>query len=124
MTIRILKPIYERQDKRGLFQEVIRGYDWKTVITGHMIKGSEIGHHYHKNTVLFFFITSGSVDIIVENVKTHERDQLELKKCEGVLLHPGQAHVITFQQESNFLLLKSLSYDPDNTDTHPYHVSR
>jgi hypothetical protein len=124
MAIQISKPIYEREDERGLFQEIIRGYDWQTVITGHMIKGSEIGHHYHKNTLLFFFLTSGAADIIIENVKTHERELLELKMNEGVLLYPDQAHVIQFQQESNFLILKFPSYDPENPDTHPYCVSR
>jgi hypothetical protein len=42
---------------------------------------------------------------------------------QGVLLEPNQAHVIRFQLESDFLMLKSLSYDPKNPDTISHLIS-
>jgi len=123
MGISILEPIYTRQDDRGLFQEVIRGYTWQSVIVGHMHKGSEMGHHYHLETILFFYITNGTVAITTEHVKTGERKHLDLIESQGVLLETNQAHIIRFLRETNFLLLKSSSYNPENPDTYEYLVS-
>jgi mannose-6-phosphate isomerase-like protein (cupin superfamily) len=124
MDIFIVEPVFERQDARGTFQEIIRGQEWRTVIVGHMHAGSEMGHHYHLETLIFFYLTNGTAQVTIENVETRERQQLELHVGQGVLIPPGHSHVIHYLQESDFLLLKSLSYDPENPDTTPYHVSR
>jgi dTDP-4-dehydrorhamnose 3,5-epimerase-like enzyme len=123
MGLSIVEPIYTRQDERGLFQEVIRGKAWRTVIVGHMRSGSEMGHHYHRKTQVYFHITSGAAKVSTEDVETGDRDQLELSSGQGVLLEPKQSHVIRFTCESDFLMLKSLGYDPENPDTIQYLVS-
>ncbi len=123
MEISILKPIYTRQDDRGLFQELIRGKTWRTVIVGHMHKDSEMGHHYHLKTLVFFHITNGAATVSTEDIETGERNHLDLAAGQGVLLEPNQAHVIRFQQESDFLMLKSLSYDPKDPDTIKYLIT-
>ena len=123
MGISILEPIYTRQNDRGLFQELIRGKTWRTVIVGRMHKDSEMGHHYHLKTLVLFHITSGAATVSTENIETGERNHLELTAGQGVLLEPNQAHVIRFQLESDFLMLKSLSYDPKNPDTISYLIS-
>lgn len=118
----ILRPIYTREDARGIFQEIIRGSPWLTIIVGQMNTGSQIGQHYHLETLLFFYVMSGAVIVTIENVETSERFHVNLKKKEGILLKPMHAHVIRFIEKTDYLLLKSNSYDPENPDTFPYEM--
>jgi quercetin dioxygenase-like cupin family protein len=118
----ILEPLFTRNDQRGLFQEVIRDYTWNTIVVGQFHQNAELGHHYHRRTLLFFYLINGTAIAIIENVETKERNRLELHTGQGILFYPGESHVIRFKEESNFLVLKSLRYDPDHPDTYAYAV--
>ncbi len=122
MSHQIIEPIYTRQDVRGEFQEIIRDYPWYTVIAGQMHPGSEMGHHYHIETLVFFYLLSGSASIRMIDVGTKEKSSLDIRAGQGVLLVPNQAHAIRFLQESNFLMLKSIGYNPENPDTYSFPV--
>jgi dTDP-4-dehydrorhamnose 3,5-epimerase-like enzyme len=122
MSHTILEPTFQRRDGRGLFQEVLNDGTWESIVSGRMNAGAIMGNHYHKKTLVFFFLYSGSADIRTVHIDTNERDAFTLNANQGVMLHTNESHAITFTAESDFLLLKSLRYDPDDPDTYEHPV--
>ncbi len=122
MEHEILNPSFERIDDRGTFREVLNGGHWEALICGRMKPDAVMGNHYHKRTVIFFCVTSGSAKIATIHVETGERDAFLLKSGEGVILNTNESHAIRFIDESDFVMLKSLRYDPADPDTYKYPV--
>lgn len=123
MAHRIVKPGFERRDDRGLFQEIVNGESFAAVSRGHMRAGAVMGNHFHKRTRVFFFLVSGLARIRTVNVETGVTDGFELSSNQGVYLEPGESHAIRYLEDSDFLMLKNLPYDPSDPDTYPYPVS-
>jgi len=114
-------PRFERRDSRGIFREILSGFPAGTVACGNMGAGAVMGNHYHRRTRVFFYLLSGRAGVRTVDIETGAPDRFLLAENQGVLLEPGQAHAIRFLVDSEFLLLKSLPYDPHDPDTfaHP-----
>ena len=112
---RVLKPTFERNDARGLFQEWVNSGEWKELNYGSMKEGGLMGNHYHKVTEMMFFLISGSADVVIENIKTRKKENLKLGPREGVAFHPFESHALKFTADTEFVMLKS-GYDPKNPD--------
>ena len=95
---------------------------WEVLLTGAMNSGAVLGDHYHKETLVFFFLTRGAAHIKTIDVETKDRDAFDLRSGEGVLLHTGESHAIRFTEPSDFIMLKSRRYDPANPDTFEFVV--
>lgn len=118
----IVTPGFERRDERGLFQEIVSGESFAAVSRGRMRAGAVMGNHFHKRTRIFFFLTSGRARIQTVDVETGAPDAFELSEGQGVYLEPGESHAIRFAEESEFVMLKSIPFDPADPDTYPYPV--
>jgi len=118
----ILKPSFRRTDERGTFLEVLNNGHWESLIYGQMHRGAVIGNHYHRKTEIFFFLTKGSARIDIIHVEQGKRRRLSLQANHGVLLKTFESHAVRFLEESEFIMLKSLRYDPDEPDTFQYPV--
>jgi len=118
---RILRPSFTRNDDRGAMHELLNGGEWHSVIYGQCVAGSHMGNHYHKETLVLFFLITGRADVILEDIVTGQRSTLELSALEGIIFQTNESHVLTFTEDTNYVMLKSLAYDPDNPDTfeHP-----
>lgn len=113
----IFKPTFVRHDKRGQFIEVINGLRFENLSYGRMKKGAILGNHYHKKTVLFFFIIDGRAEVKKFNIKTKQRSQIRLDNNQGVVIERLYFHTITFLKESFFIMAKSKKNRSDNPDT-------
>lgn len=122
MSHELLAPSFNRTDDRGTFQEVLNGGHWEALIRGTMKPGAVMGHHFHKKTVIFFYLTSGSVRIKTIHVESRETDEFGLAGGRGVILRTDESHAIRFLEESEFIMLKSLKYDPEDPDTYAFPV--
>lgn len=122
MAHTIITPSFQRNDARGLFQEVLNDGRWESIISGRMNPGAVLGNHYHKRTLVFFFLLSGAADVRTIHVETGARDAFSLGANQGVTLHTDESHAITFTETGDFLLLKSMKYDPADPDTYHYPV--
>ncbi len=122
MTRRIVTPSFTRVDERGSFVEALNAGRWEVVICGRMKRDAVLGNHYHKKTEVFFFLTDGKAAVKTVGVYTQERDEFTLGAHEGVILPTGESHAIVFLEDSGFIMLKSVRYDPDDPDTFPYPV--
>jgi dTDP-4-dehydrorhamnose 3,5-epimerase-like enzyme len=118
----IITPSFERADERGLFQEVLNDGQWESLIAGRMNAGAALGNHYHKKTVIFFYLTRGSARIKTVHVHTDERDVFSLESGQGVMLRTDESHIIRFLEESEFVMLKSLRYNSADPDTYEFPV--
>jgi len=122
MSHKVIAPAFERNDGRGLFQEVLNEGSWESLVRGRMKPGAVMGNHYHKHTVIFFYIVRGEARITTVNVETGEKDRFVLESGRGVMLMTNESHAINFTEESEFILLKSLRYCPEDPDTYHYPV--
>ena len=117
MTHAVLGPRFERRDDRGIFREILAGFPAGTVVTGRMSSGAVMGNHYHRRTRVFFYVLAGAADVGTVNVETGAKEKFQLAENEGVYFEPGESHAIRFREDSDFLMLKSLPYDPEDPDT-------
>jgi quercetin dioxygenase-like cupin family protein len=122
MSHEILPPSFEREDERGTFQEVLNEGHWEALIRGRMKPDSVLGNHYHRQTLIFFYVTSGSARIKTVQVDTGQTDEFLLRSGEGVMLRTGESHAIRFLEESEFIMLKSKKYDAQDPDTYHFPV--
>jgi dTDP-4-dehydrorhamnose 3,5-epimerase-like enzyme len=122
MTHEILGPNFERQDSRGVFREVLTGFPAGTVVHGQMGAGAVMGNHYHRRTRVYFYLLSGRAGVRTVDIETGSRDKFLLGENQGVYLEPGESHAIRFLVDSEFLMLKSLPYDPQDPDTFAHAV--
>ena len=120
MEDRVLRPSFTREDDRGVLRELLNSGEWRSVVQGEMVPGSTMGNHYHKETLVFFFLLTGRASVILEDVATGQRGTLELKALEGIIFQTDESHVLTFEERTEYLMLKSLPYDPDNPDTYEH----
>lgn len=122
MPHEILPTTFERNDERGLFREILNNGHWEALITGRMNPQAVIGNHFHKRTVIFFHIANGAASIKTINVTTGKKDDFSLHSGQGVILPVNESHAIRFLEESDFIMLKSVKYDPTDPDTFDFPV--
>ena len=122
-THAIWNPVFRREDERGTFCEVLNGTDrWATLTHGRMRAGAVMGNHYHQRTTVFFYLLEGRATVVVKALASGERQQFELGPEQGLLLHPMQSHVIRYEANSTFVLMKDRPYDPSAPDTYHHPV--
>lgn len=109
-------PAFERHDDRGSFVEVVNRGPWAAVIHGTMKAGARMGNHYHTRTHSFFFLTRGSARVAMVDVRTGQRESVELRANQGVSFPAFIAHTIAYLEPSDFLLLKDRAHDPNDSD--------
>lgn len=113
----IIGPTFERVDERGTFTEILNSGRWEGLLAGRMNPDSVLGNHYHKETLIFFYLTRGSARIRTVNVETGERDDFVIESSQGVILETNESHAIRFLEEAEFVMLKSRRFDPAAPDT-------
>ncbi len=115
---RILRPSFVRADARGALVEVMNDGEWRSVLHGSMRAGAVMGQHYHKETLVLFFLETGATRVDVLHAVTGARDAFALRAGEGTVFGLLEAHAITFEADSAWLMLKSRRYDPASPDTY------
>jgi quercetin dioxygenase-like cupin family protein len=114
---------YERLDERGRFVEILAEGKWEAVIHGAMKPGSVMGNHYHLLTRVYFYLIRGQVTIDILRLTDGERRTYTLHSGKGMYLDQGVAHAIRFEEEGEFIVVKSRKYDPTEPDTYDFDVA-
>ncbi len=122
MSHELIFPSFERKDERGAFQEVLNGGRWEALIRGNMKPGAVMGNHYHKRTLVFFYLVDGLAKIKTVHVESGATDEFQLSSGNGVILRINESHAIRFLKESEFIMLKSEKYDSNDPDTYRFLV--
>ncbi len=123
MPHEIVTASFERTDERGVFREVLTGFEARTFVYGEMKKGAVLGNHYHKRTRVFFYLTRGAAHVATLNVEKGEKDSFDLRENQGCFFEVNESHAVHFTEDGDFVMLKSLAYHPDDPDTFPHTVN-
>jgi quercetin dioxygenase-like cupin family protein len=118
----IVRAGFVREDERGTFTEALNDGHWESVVVAQMRPQAVLGHHYHKLTDVFVYLTTGRAEVIEIDVASGATKRRPLFAGEGIWLHVNVAHAIRFEEESSIVLLKSRRYDRAEPDTYPYTV--
>ncbi|WP_448924733.1 polysaccharide biosynthesis C-terminal domain-containing protein [Hoylesella nanceiensis] len=112
-------------DNRGWFLKAITGTEEGIPShTGEVYltmgkPGQSKGGHYHPKAVEWFTIIEGSAILKLEDIKTHERKDIEmsLEKAITVFIPNNVAHVVVNNNDKDFILLAYTDrlYDPNDT---------
>ena len=112
-------------DNRGWFLKAITGTEEGIPShTGEVYltmgkPGLSKGGHYHPKAVEWFTIIEGSAILKLEDIKTHERKDIEmsLEKAITVFIPNNVAHVVVNNSDKDFILLAYTDrlYDPNDT---------
>jgi hypothetical protein len=113
---KIDRPEFVREDRRGVFKEMLTFGEWRSLITGSMKKGSEMGHHYHRHTIVYVLLLSGEAEIKTQNTMTQETKKDTLTSGQAYVFRPEENRVISYRSDSEFVLMKSHAYDSKNPD--------
>jgi quercetin dioxygenase-like cupin family protein len=113
----VVGPGYRRVDHRGILLEVLNEGRWESLLSGNMVRGAVMGHHYHKVTEVFFFLTAGRAEVGLWEPQAAQSRRVWLGPEQGIRFWPGMSHAIRFTEDSTFLMLKSRHYDPADPDT-------
>lgn len=117
---RTLSPSFTRVDARGTLHELMNDGAWKSVLYGRMKRHATMGRHFHKRTVVLFFLTEGRAEIRCVDARTARERRITLRAMQGLRLPVWTAHTIRFLAPSAFVMLKSTRYHPARPDTFPY----
>lgn len=112
-------PCYTRRDDRGIFHELMNQGRWESLIYGVMRRGSEMGHHSHRATVVFLYLLRGRARVTTRNRRTGRRSTALLGPGQGYLFRPEEVRVIKYLAPTAFVMLKSRRYDPARPDLIP-----
>ena len=119
---RIIKPNFEYRDDRGVLREILRNNTWQQLNEYERKKKSIAGNHYHKDMSEFFYVVSGSMDVILYNVKTKVRTEFAAKKGDAFTVEPFEVHTLVFTEDSVFITLLTHTFDSSNPDLYHYEL--
>lgn len=117
-------------DDRGWFLKAITGTEeYIPSHTGEVYltmgkPGQTKGGHYHPEAVEWFTIIQGSVLLMLEDMETHMRRDIEmnLEKAISVFIPNNVAHTIVNNSEKDFILLAYTDKLYDSNDTIAYTI--
>ena len=115
-------PIFEREDERGTFAELVNTGTWESLVHCQMKAGAVMGNHYHDHTIVLIYLLEGAAEVKTVGVRSGEVRETSVKAFQGYVFRPEEARVIRYLQESTVLLMKSHRYDPDDPDLIDYEV--
>ena len=93
-------------------------------ITSRRRAGEVRGNHYHARTRELFFIVSGRVEVIVENLHSGSRQAFTARKGDAFIVEPFEVHTFTTRTKAQWINMLSRRLDPDEPDFHRPRRSR
>lgn len=112
--MKILKPEFERKDKRGRLIQIVTG-DFKQLNFLEIKKGHKFGGHYHKKKREIFYVIKGEIQLETITEKGVEIITL-FKEGSCFLVEPYDKHIIVAEEDS--LLVEVLSEPYSKNDTY------
>ena len=76
------------------------------------------GGHYHKHTRELFYILSGEIEIIIEELGSGEKEQFTAKPGDIFVIEPMHVHTFRSLSDASWLNMLNPALDPDDMDFH------
>jgi dTDP-4-dehydrorhamnose 3,5-epimerase-like enzyme len=112
-----LSPYINKSDERGGFLGITQ-QGWAEVnfieTRAHEVRGN----HYHKETRELFFIISGEIDIVVDDLNSGKHFELSVTKGDMFVIEPFELHTFKTKTDAQWINMLSKPVDPQNPDFH------
>ncbi len=115
--MKILTPYISKRDARGGFLGITQEH-WAEA-NFIETKGEQVrGNHYHKETRELFFIVSGEVDVVVDDLRSGEHVEASFSQGDIFIIEPYELHVFHTRTDAQWINMLSQPLDQDNPDFH------
>ncbi|HSS21914.1 MAG TPA: cupin domain-containing protein [Pyrinomonadaceae bacterium] len=110
-------PYLNKVDERGGFWGITQE-SWAEVNFIETQAGQIRGNHYHKETRELFFIISGEIDVVIEDLNSGQRVELSVTKGDIFLIEPYELHTFHVRTDAKWINMLSKPVDQENPDFH------
>ncbi|MEP6570139.1 MAG: cupin domain-containing protein [Acidobacteriota bacterium] len=112
-----LTPYISKRDARGGFLGITQE-PWAEAnfieTTAHQVRGN----HYHKETRELFFIVSGEVDVVIDDLRSGEHVEASFSQGDIFIIEPYELHTFHTRTDAQWINMLSQPLDQDNPDFH------
>jgi mannose-6-phosphate isomerase-like protein (cupin superfamily) len=112
-----LSPYVKKIDQRGGFLGITQE-SWAEVNFIETRANEVRGNHYHKETRELFFIISGEIDIVVDDLNSGKHFEFSVTKGDVFVIEPFELHTFKTKTDAQWINMLSKSVDPQNPDFH------
>ena len=112
-----LSPYITRLDERGGFLGITQE-SWAEVNFIETRANQVRGNHYHKETRELFFIVSGEIEVVIDDLNSGEHLELSFSKGDVFIIEPYEMHTFRTRTDAQWINMLSKPMDPQNPDFH------
>jgi dTDP-4-dehydrorhamnose 3,5-epimerase-like enzyme len=112
-----LSPYITRLDERGGFLGITQER-WAEVNFIETQANQVRGNHYHKETRELFFIVSGEIEVVIEDLNSGEHLELSFSKGDIFIIEPFELHTFCTRTDAQWINMLSKPMDQQNPDFH------
>ncbi|HEY9284230.1 MAG TPA: cupin domain-containing protein [Pyrinomonadaceae bacterium] len=112
-----LSPYMTRVDERGGFWGITRER-WAEVNFIETAAQQVRGNHYHKETRELFFIISGEIEVVIDDLNSGEHTEMTVGKGDVFIIEPYELHTFRTKTDAKWLNMLSKPHDERNPDFH------
>ena len=112
-----VSPYISRLDERGGFLGITRE-SWAEVNFIETRANQVRGNHYHKETRELFFIVSGEIEVVIDDLKSDKHFDLSFRKGDVFIIEPYELHTFRTRTDAQWINMLSKPMDPQNPDFH------
>ena len=76
------------------------------------------GSHYHKETRELFFIISGEIDIVIDDLVSGKHSEMSVSKGDVFIIEPYEVHTFHTKTDAQWINMLSQPVDPESPDFH------
>jgi len=113
--MQFLSPYMQNSDERGSFLGITRD-KWAEVNFIETVANQVRGNHYHKQTRELFFIVTGEIEVIVDNVLSGEHYEFCVRKGDMFIVDPYEMHTFRTRTDAQWINMLSVPLDLKNPD--------
>jgi dTDP-4-dehydrorhamnose 3,5-epimerase-like enzyme len=112
-----LSPYITRLDERGGFLGITQE-SWAEVNFIETRANQVRGNHYHKETRELFFIVSGEIEVVIDDLNSGEHLELSFSKGDVFIIEPYELHTFRTRTDAQWINMLSKPMDPRDPDFH------
>ena len=116
-------PYIMKTDQRGCFLGITQE-NWAEVNFIETEANQVRGNHYHKETFELFFIISGEVDIVIDNLRSGEHIEFCARKGDIFVIDPYELHTFYTKSKTQWINMLSRRIDPQIPDFHQVDIAK
>lgn len=111
---KIIENYFSFKDERGEIKGLINFDNWQEVNYIKSFKGSIRGNHYHKQTKEAIIVLEGEIKVNLQ--KDSQKEEIDLKKGDVILIEPMTRHTFTMKTDSSWINLLTIKNDEKSPD--------